>query len=467
MCTREATGVVKTTHFHVHEHEELSERDATALLDLEGLAVVGVDVGVDGTRTIHVVSVEEGSAACPACGTISTSLRGWSLTHPRDVPFGDHALVLTWHKRRYRCREKHCPRASFTEALPCVPARSRLTSRLRSAVGRGVGEGFASVAAVCGFYRVSWPVAHAAYVVLVDPVLAAPLPSVTVLGIDDTRRGKPVWAQDLTSKRWHVVADRWHTGFVDAAGSGGLLAQVDGRNAACVREWLERQPASWRAGISHVCIDLSASYAAAVRAALPDAVLVADRFHLVKAANDMVTDVRQRVIRENEGRRGRTSDPAWRSRRKLLTGHERLEPVAFARMWNQLIDTGDPGIEILHAYTVKENLRSLLALAGTKPSPSEISARLVAFYEQAASCPAPEARRLATTVETWWPAVLAGIETGYSNARSEGYNRVGKHTARNAFGFRNIDNHHRRVRWDSTRQHRRMSSAKPRVPAQV
>jgi transposase len=114
--------------------------------------------------------------------------------------------------------------------------------------------------------------------------LAAPLPPVKVLGIDETRRGKPVWAQNLHTKRWELVHDRWHTGFVDAAGTGGLLAQIEGRSAAATIAWLNAQPAAWRAGITHVTIDLSASYAKAAREALPDAVLVADRYHLVALA---------------------------------------------------------------------------------------------------------------------------------------------------------------------------------------
>ncbi len=77
-------------------------------------------------------------------------------------------------------------------------------------------------------------------------------------------------------------------------------------------------------GITHVAIDLSASYAKAVREGLPDAVLVADRFHVIRLANDTVTAVRQRVIRQHEGRRGRSTDPARRVRRRLLTAHERL-----------------------------------------------------------------------------------------------------------------------------------------------
>ena len=100
-------------------------------------------------------------------------------------------------------------------------------------------------------------------------------------------------------------------------------------------------------------IDLSASYAKAAREALPDAVLVADRFHLVALANTMLTQVRQRVIRETKGRRGRKTDPAWAARRRLLTGYERLRPETFATMWNSLIDTGDDGPKILGAYVVR------------------------------------------------------------------------------------------------------------------
>ena len=226
------------------------------------------------------------------------------------------------------------------------------------------------------------------------------------------------------------------------------------------------QPDSWREAVTHVTIDLSASYLRAVTDALPDAVVVADRFHLVRLANDMVTEVRQHATRDVRGRRGRR-DPEWAGRSRLLTAHERLAPASFAKLWNSLIDAGDPGIEILHAYTVKENLRSLLALSGTDPDRDLIRARLWTFYTQAASSSSPEVHRFAATIEAWWPAVEAAITTGHSNARSEGYNRLAKHQGRNAFGFRNVENHHRRIRWACTRQHRRASAAISEMPGQV
>ena len=443
------------------------EEGATRLLGLEGLTVVQVVVDDAGGRIVHAVTAAEVPAGCPECGVISTSRKGRVVTFPRDVPYGADLVRLVWHKHRWRCQERLCPRGSFTESIGQVPARARITARLRGEVGAAAADRFSCVLAAAVHYRVSWPIAHAALAGHIAFPLAEPLPVVKVLGIDETRRGKPVWAQDPVTRRWRIVHDRWHTGIVDAVGTAGLLAHVEGRTSTAVISWLDAQPQEWRDQVTHVTIDLSASYAKAVRVGLPEAVLVADRFHLIHLANDMLTEVRQRVTREHYGRRGRAIDPAWTNRRRLLTGFERLSPEAFTRMWNGLIDTGDPGIEILHAYTVKEDLRALLALAGTNPSRGAIAHQLERFYRRAASCSAPEAHRLAETIEAWWPAIEAAITTGYSNARSEGYNRLAKHVGRNAFGFRNVDNQRQRIRWACTRQHRRASVKNTQIPAQV
>ena len=99
--------------------------------------------------------------------------------------------------------------------------------------------------------------------------------------------------------------------------------------------------------------------------------------------------------------------------------------------------------------------------AGSLPPGADrevISHRLWRFYSQAAASESPEVHRLAETIEAWWPAVLASITTGYTNARSEGYNRLAKHVGRDAFGFRNPTNQRRRIRWACTRQHRRASA---------
>ena len=302
--------MLQGTQCKLVEGEGQIEVGATRLLGLEGLAVSRVDLpeGPAG-RVVHLVTDGEAAAACRACGVVSTSCKGGAVTHPRDLPYGEEGLRLVWHKRRWRCREAACGRTTFTESLPVVPPRARVTTRVRTECGKGIGEVFSCVAAGAAFHAISWPIAHASFIAQVDPVLDEPLPPVEVLGLDETRRGKAKWGQDPVTQRWAVVADRWHTGIVDAHGTGGLVGHVEGRTAALVTKWLREQPQAWRDGITHVTTDLSASYARAVTDALPGAVLVADRFHLVALANAMVTDVRQRVTREALGRRGRKADP--------------------------------------------------------------------------------------------------------------------------------------------------------------
>lgn len=109
---------------------------------------------------------------------------------PRDIRYGDDPIVLRWNKTRYRCRNQTCKRATFAEAIPQVPARRRTTRRLRTQMARDIGDAARSVIEVAGGAGVCWPTAHPALVAHADAVLGDPAP-VRVLGIDETRRGKP------------------------------------------------------------------------------------------------------------------------------------------------------------------------------------------------------------------------------------------------------------------------------------
>lgn len=93
-----------------------------------------------------------------------------------------------------------------------------MTSRLRAECGAAIADRFTCVQAGAEYYRLSWRVAHAAYVAYVQAALAAPPPPVSVVGIDEIRRGRPVWARDPLTGRWVLATDRWLTGIVDAAG---------------------------------------------------------------------------------------------------------------------------------------------------------------------------------------------------------------------------------------------------------
>jgi transposase len=106
-------------------------------------------------------------------------------------------------------------------------------------------------------------------------------------------------------------SDPWLTSFVDCSsdGPGSLLGLAPGRTGACVREWLGEQTEEFRNAIKIVVIDPSAPYASGIRAALPKVKIAIDMWHLVALANQVVTEVRQRITRDLLGRRGTVADP--------------------------------------------------------------------------------------------------------------------------------------------------------------
>jgi transposase len=436
------------------------------LLGLAGLKVEGVVLSSAGVKIVQLATDDPDAARCPACRAVSSSGKDWVLTRPKDLPCGGVFALVQWRKRRWRCRTEGCARRTFTEAVAQVPAGMRTTTRLRAALAVAVEDG-RDQAEVAAAHRVSWPTVQRAVVARGAVELVEPAP-VRVLGMDETRFGRPRWLPDGVHAdgriRW-VRTDPWETGFVDITGDQGLLGQVDGRTSIAVKGWLSARTQAFRDGIEVVVIDPHAGYAAAVRAELPDAVLAVDHFHLVMLANKAVTAVRQRVTRELLGRRGRKLDPAWANRRLLLRAREHLSERALARMWNGCVDH-DPTGQILSAWIAKEELRALCALEASGGHREHIARQLWAFYSWCADADIPELTTLAQTIETWWPAIEVFLNTGLTNARTEGTNRLIKQVKRAACGFRNRDNYRRRVRLHCTRRTRRLSARKPTVPAQ-
>ena len=487
---------------------------ATLLLDLDGLAVEAVERTPDGGRVVRVVTADETARACPTCGVFSCQVKEVVCTRPRDLPYGSSRLDLVWVKRRWYCRERLCERASFTESLPVLPARARITTRLRAEAGdRGKDGTCATGVASARQLGLSWPTVMDALREQAAPLLDDSPAPVEVLGIDEVRRGCPRWrppgeqpdpaapapaapapeapapgsepasceavTPDLVrpetvepqpetpqpetprsgpvaaeTAKARVLADRWHVGFTDIAGGQGMLGQVEGRTGDDVAYWLASQTPAWRDRIRYVAIDMCTIFVSAVRRMLPHAQLVVDHFHVVQLAGDAVAEVRRRVTTTVRGRRGRGSDPEWKVRNLLRRNREDLTPKAFAKLWNTLIDLGEPGETILKAWIAKDKLRRLLALAGTGCDRSVISHRLYRFYTWCADAGIPELERLAATVSTWWPCIDAFLRTKITNAKSEGYNRVVKLDARNAYGYRNPANQRLRTRCATTRRAR-------------
>ena len=102
--------------------------------------------------------------------------------------------------------------------------------------------------------------------------------------------------------------------------------------------------------------------------------------------------------------------------------------------------------------------RSCAARGG---QPTDIAHRLDRFYRWCATTDVPEVTTLAETIDTWWPAVLAFLQTGITNAGTEGTNRLVKQVLRGACGLRNSRNYRTRVRLHCAPR----ASARAPVPA--
>jgi hypothetical protein len=141
-------------------------------------------------------------------------------------------------------------------------------------------------------------------------------------------------------------------------GSGrraGPARQVEGRTSTAVTDWLTQRPTAWREQVQAVAIDMCTVFKAAVREALPHAMLVVDHFHVVQLASRAVTEVRRRMTMAHRGRRGRATDPEWQQRNRLTRSAARMhgkhgmigDPAAAAGAILTIVDADKPPLRVL------------------------------------------------------------------------------------------------------------------------
>jgi transposase len=424
---------------------------ATMLLGLPGLAVTAVEQAEDGWTVVDVITgpdLEDAARCCPDCGTPAMTVKERVITAPRDVYLGDRQVRLRWRKRRWTCGNEDCSRKTFTESLPAVPARARLTARLRARLGEVIGDELMPAAAAARRYRVSDRTAAAAFTAYADAQLAdldEHQDPVEAAGIDEFRRGIPGPADGQGEAR-----SPWFTHLVDLS-TGGTLGLAQGRTAEAGKGLLDSHAAKLR----YLAMDLSAPYRAAAPAGT---VLIADAFHLVKLANRKIDEAFRRLGYRTEHPHEDIGLP--RPLHYMLRYN--IENLSADHL-NTIIETLDgdgDGQQIAAVWIAKEHLRALLALRSTKthvtPAPSAVRDKLAAFYLWCADHhDIPEIKTLAATIGKWQQPVIDAVLTGYSNAKAEAHNRTAKLVARNARGFANPGNQARRVRMATTRAARR------------
>jgi transposase len=412
-----------------------SQRDAaSAIFNLPDYRVINAVGHVDDVRRVEVESTDP--PGCPVCGVLAMRVHSRRRQRLRDLPIAGPTEVV-WVKRRWFCDQARCPRGTFSEVTDQVPAFARSTARLCQALVTAVVVSGRAASEVARAHRVSWWLVASMLTAAADLVGDPDQIPVRRLGVDEHRyRSVRFFREENGGWRRY---EPWMTTLVDAD-TGRVLGVVDGRGSAGVGTWLAARSQAWRDAVEVVAIDPSAAFRKALRKHLPHAAVGVDPFHLVRLANDTVTQVRQRVIRETKGRRGRLEDPAWVNRRLLLRAGNTLSLRALARL-RATLRADDPTDEIGAAWGVKEQLRRLLT-AGSLAQAHE-QKMLLGLLVLTADM--PETDRLWATIDTWWEAIEVLIATGVTNARTEAANTSIKQIKRTGRGYRNAANYRARI----------------------
>src|ERR1022692_2091248 len=200
---------------------------ATVLLGIRGLLVTAVTQTQDGQTLVEVITdpAFEAARCCPRCGKAATQVKEHPRTAPRDVFTGDRQVLLDWRKTRWHCGTPGCVQGTFTEWLPAVKRRARLTSRLRTCLGEAVGDDLTAAAAAARRYGVSDRTAARAFTAYADEQLAdldERQGPVEAAGVDEFRRGAPADRTDPETGEVTRTRSEWLTHLVDLDGGGTL-----------------------------------------------------------------------------------------------------------------------------------------------------------------------------------------------------------------------------------------------------
>ena len=243
--------------------------------------------------------------ACPRCGMLSSRIHSRYVRTAADLPCAGKKVELRLLTRRFVCNTPFCQRQIFAERFEGIVAeRARRTSRLECIVHH-LGLALGGRPAACFAKRLMVPVSNDTLLRVVRRRAKLPTEPLNVIGIDD-------WAWRRNHRYGTIVCDLEHRRIV------ALLAD---RETATVAAWLTDHKE-----IRVVSRDRGGGYGEATSKALPHAVQIADRWHLMENASAAFLDAVRKSMTSIRSAIGATTiNP------ELLTCAEKLQYDGYLR----------------------------------------------------------------------------------------------------------------------------------------
>lgn len=185
-----------------------------------------------------------------------------------------------------------------------------------------------------------------------------------------------------------------------------------------------------------VVMDLSSNYRYIVKKYFPNAMIVSDRFHVVRLALDSF--IKTCYSLEKGLKKQFSLGRLLRKKRDNLEDWQRVK----------LEDYFANHKEIRVLYDTTQELMSLLneKHCKYKDCKNRLVPKLLKFIEMLKSCGFEMFRKLGKTIENWSEEIGRMFRFTRSNGITEGFHRKMKLIQRRAYGFRNFENYRLRIR---------------------